>query len=91
MTDHAEVRRDAEAKGLSEQERREAQATLDNVNTVNFNGAVYVPKSWMVRALKAEAELVQAENEVSRRDVVLDWIEANVPQAIELCPYKVKR
>ena len=37
----------------------------------------------------AQAELERLRNEVSRRDVVLDWIRTNVPQTLELCPYKL--
>ena len=37
----------------------------------------------------AQAELERLQRENSRRDVVLDWITANAPRALELCPYKL--
>jgi len=39
----------------------------------------------------ANEQITHLENEVSRRDVVLDWLEANAPQTLALCPYKVVR
>ncbi len=39
----------------------------------------------------ANGESDRLRDEVSRRDVVLDWLEKNYPQALELCPFKVRR
>jgi hypothetical protein len=30
-------------------------------------------------------------DEVKRRDLVLDWLAANAPRTLELCPYKLDR
>lgn len=39
----------------------------------------------------ANERIARLEDEVSRRDAVLDWLAANNPVALELCPYKVVR
>jgi hypothetical protein len=45
--------------------------------------ATLVEKQW--------AEIDRLRAEVARRDAVLDWLAANYPAALELCPYKVPR
>jgi len=39
----------------------------------------------------ANERIAQLQNEVSRRDAVLDWLSANTPNALDLCPYKLVR
>ena len=37
----------------------------------------------------ANGEIERLKHEVSRRDVVLRWLQANTPRALELCPFKL--
>lgn len=39
----------------------------------------------------AEVEVERLHREVARRDAVLDWLAANNPAALQLCPYKAVR
>jgi ribosomal protein S27E len=37
----------------------------------------------------AAERIARLEDEVSRRDAILDWLRANAPRVLELCPYKM--